>query len=72
MNFDNGIPVTCMHVIRRVGLATLQCKIGVAAAMLKKIQLSNTNEKLQPTKAIGGGLTLAYNSLTKIPSKAGA
>jgi len=64
--------VTCMHVISRVGLATLQCKVGVAAAMLKRIQFSNANERLQPTKAIGGGLTLAYNSLTKIPSKTGA
>jgi len=43
--FDNGT-VTCMHVMRRVGLATLQCKVGVAAAMLNKIQFSKASERL--------------------------
>ena len=54
------------------GYVAMQCKVGVAAAMLKICFQTRANEKLQPTKAAGGGFTPAHDSLTKITSKVGA
>ena len=66
--FDNGT-VTCMHVMRRVGLA-MQGRRSCSNA--EKDTVFESERKIVTDESCRRRLTPAYNSLTKVPSKSGA